>query len=337
LLVELLEGRNLLSGFTNVLVNDPTEDTIPMQDTQSETAIVLGAGSKIVVAYNDSGLTSAAFPGLTGYSRSANGGATFADQGSLNHTSGDPVLARSTKTGTIFLSTIGVDSTYINPTPPPPILPYGLEKVNVFRSTNNGAAFGDPVNGTPGFDPNVDTIDKPWIAVDNFPGPGYGNVYLVTWHDIFISPDKPPYQYYDMLLTRSTDDGLTWGPSGGTTIVSPSIVPSFQGPNVTVGPDHAVYVFWYDAKTINFHTFTETNPEIVMRKSIDQGVTFGDPVAVTKLTTDLINGDLNLTDSSGNNFRSNAFPQAVVNPVTGDIYEAYDDWGNAKGTDKGNI
>jgi hypothetical protein len=333
LLLELLEARNLLdSGLANVLVNNPAEDTTA-QDTQSETAIVLGAGSKIVVAYNDSGLTSAAFPGLTGYSRSANGGTTFADQGSLNHTSGDPVLARSSKTGTIFLSTIGVDSTTINPNPPPPILPFGLEKVNVFRSTNNGAAFNNPVNGTPGFDPNVDFMDKPWIAVDNFPGPGYGNVYLVAWHDFFGSVP----QTYDILLTRSTDDGLTWGPSGGTTIVSPSIFPSFEGPNVTVGPDHAVYVFWYNAKTINFHTFTVTNPAIVMRKSTDQGVTFGDPVTVTKLNTNNLNGDLLLTDSSGNSFRSNAFPQAVVNPVTGDIYVAYDDWGNAKGTDKGNI
>jgi hypothetical protein len=333
LLVELLEGRNLLSGFTNVLVNNPAEDTTA-QDTQSETAIVLGAGSKVVVAYNDSGPTSAAFPGLTGYSRSDNGGTTFADQGSLNHTSGDPVLARSSKTGTIFLSTIGVDGAVVNPAPPPPVLPSGLEQVNVFRSTNNGAAFLDPVNATPGFVANVDTMDKPWIAVDNFPGPGYGNVYLVTWHDIFVSPDQPPFQYYDMLLTRSTDDGLTWGPSGGTTIVSPSIFPSFQGPNVTVGPDHAVYVFWYNSDWSGPHL---RNPQIVMRKSIDQGVTFGDPVTVTALSTNSTNGDLQLTDSSGRRFRSNAFPQAVVNPVNGDIYVAYDDSGNAKGTDKGNI
>jgi hypothetical protein len=326
LLVELLECRNLLSGLTNVLVNDPTEDTTA-QDTQSETAIVLGAGSKIVVAYNDSGLTSATFPGLTGYSRSANGGATFADQGSLNHNAGDPVLARSSKTGTIFLSTIGVDSAVVNPNPPPPVLPSGLEQVKVFRSTNNGAAFLDPVNGTPGFVANVDTMDKPWIAVDNFPGAGYGNVYLVALD--FVPEPPPVYFGLEILLTRSTDDGVTFGPSRGTLIASGDAATLIQGANVTVGPDHAVYVSWWH----------ETNQaEILMSKSTDGGVTFGDPVRVTKLNTPYNDGDLFLTDSSGQySFRTNAFPQAVVNPVTGDIYVAYDDWGNAKGTDKGNI
>src|SRR6516164_8534014 len=81
--LEQMEARNLLSSPTNVLVNNPAEDTIPMQDTQSETAIVLGAGSKVVVAYEDDGIASVATPALTGYSTSGNGGATFADKGSL--------------------------------------------------------------------------------------------------------------------------------------------------------------------------------------------------------------------------------------------------------------
>jgi hypothetical protein len=327
--VEYLEGRHLPSSLANVLVNDPSEDTIPMQDTQSETAIVLGDKSKIVVAYNDTGLTSLAFPSVMGLSRSVNGGATFADQGGLNHSSGDPVLARSSKTGTIFLSNVRADSAYVNPTPPPPILPSGLEKVNVFRSTNNGASFQDPVNGTPGFDPNVDAMDKPWIAVDNFPGPGYGNVYLVALD--FVPQPAPVYFSLDILLTRSTDDGVTFGPSRGTLITSGDGASLIQGPNVTVGPDHAVYVSWW-------HETKNSQAEILMSKSTDGGVTFGDPVRVTKLNTPYFNGDLFLTDSSGQySFRTNAFPQAVVNPVTGDIYVAYDDWGNAKGTDKGNI
>ncbi len=52
--LEPLEARSLLdSGLANILVNDPTQDTTA-QDTQSETAIVLGDGSKVIVAYNDS-------------------------------------------------------------------------------------------------------------------------------------------------------------------------------------------------------------------------------------------------------------------------------------------
>jgi hypothetical protein len=137
-----------------------------------------------------------------------------------------------------------------------------------------------------------------------------------------------------MLLTRSTDDGLTWGPSGGTMIVSPISNPVFGFPNVTVGPDHAVYVFWWDQTKGVFNSF---NAQLLMRKSTDGGVTFSDPVTVTTLRTPYLEGDLMLTDSGGHNFNTNASPQAVVNPVTGDIYVAYNDWGNAKGTDRGNI
>jgi hypothetical protein len=64
-----------------------------------------------------------------------------------------------------------------------------------------------------------------------------------------------------------------------------------------------------------------------MRKSTDFGVTFGAPVQVTALASTLgVNGDLNLT-GNGQYFRSNAFPQAVVNPVTGDLYAVFDNKG----------
>jgi hypothetical protein len=330
LLLELLEARNLLDGgLTNVLVNNPALDTTA-QDTQSETAITLGAGSKVIVAYNDTVNVVAGNYLGTGYSLSANGGATFADHGSLPYQNlGDPTLAYSAKTGTVFLSTIGIDQSSTNPSPPPPINVSGLEKIDVFRSTNNGAAFHDPVNGTPGFVANVDYMDKPWITVDNFPGPGYGNVYLVTDHAQQLVSGGPIN--YNMLLTRSTNDGLSWAPSGGTTLVS-SLFPSFTDPNVTVGPDHAVYVFWYNSNWGG----GAFKPAIVMCKSIDQGVTFGDPVTVMGLNTPYVNGDLFLTDSSGNYFRTNACPQAVVNPATGDIYVAYNDQ-SQNNHDKANI
>jgi hypothetical protein len=336
-LLELLEARNLLS-FSNVLVNNPAFDTTA-QDTQSETAITLGAGSNVIVAYNDS-VNAYADENyhLTGHSLSANGGATFEEQASLpvdpHHDEADPTLGRSAKTGTVLLSTLSVDQVTVNPNPPPPLQWSGFEQVNVYRSTNNGAAFDNPVNATPGFDPNVDLLDKPWIAVDNFRGPGYGNVYLVALHAHQVTGGST----FDIVLTRSTDDGLTWGPSGGTTIVSSPgpYLPTFQGANVTVGPDHAVYVSWWD-DTKGFGN--SYNGQILMRKSTDEGVTFGDPITVATLRTPYLSGDLLLTDSGGHYFGTNAFPQAVVNPVTGDIYVAYDDRGNGsqQPKDKGNI
>jgi hypothetical protein len=131
-----------------------------------------------------------------------------------------------------------------------------------------------------------------------------------------------------MYLTRSTDDGQTWGPSGGVTIRSPRAnSTNFTGAFVTVGPDHAVYVFWRDATS---------NASILMRKSTDQGQTFGDPVTVAGLKSQGLQGDLGLTDSTGRSFRTNTFPQAAVNPVTGDLYVVYDDKGHGS-QDKADI
>src|SRR5262245_12285792 len=83
LLLELLEARNLLDGgLANVLVNDPALDRTA-QDTQSETAIVLGAGGNIVVAFNDSGSVAVDPNRFTAWSLSTNAGVSFKDKGAM--------------------------------------------------------------------------------------------------------------------------------------------------------------------------------------------------------------------------------------------------------------
>jgi hypothetical protein len=320
--VELLEARNLLSTPpTNVLVNNPAEDTTA-QDTQSETAIVLGPNSRITAAFNDdfgSSLASAT-DSIIGYSVSGNAGSSFQDQGILSPgprgTGTDPVLARSDATGTIFMSTNQSD-------PTAPSFNYLGVGVNVYRSVNNGVTFQQPTSVAPGLVQGVDHEDKPWLAVDNSPGPGYGNVYLV-WRDF-----SSTFANNSILFARSTDDGQSWGPR--VVIQAPKLFggnsTNFQGAFVTVGADHAVYVCWWD---------NTQNPSILMRKSTDQGQTFGDAVTVTGLKTHGGNGNLGLTDNLGRSFYSNAFPQAAVNPVTGDIYVVYDDQANGS-ADKADI
>jgi hypothetical protein len=319
LAVERLESRNLPS-FSNVLVNDPAAD-LTFRDTQSETALVLGAGGTVVAAFVDTG--SAVLPapqGFSGWATSADGGASFTDRGKLPRGAAgfgsDPFLARSDSTGTIFLSTASFRRGFIN----------------VYRSVDNGASLLDPVNGTPGLDPNVDSTDRNPLAVDNFPGPGQGNVYLATQDlsNAFTVPNPDP-SHNAILLTRSTDDGLTWGPDGGTRIVvaepTSSGFPRTEVPYVTVGPDHAVYVFWWDATK---------HSAIMMEKSTDQGLTFGPPVEVAKLNTHNFGGELGLTDDIGREFRTPVLAQAVVNPITGDIYVAYHDRANGS-ADRGDI
>ncbi|MEK6288868.1 MAG: exo-alpha-sialidase [Acidobacteriota bacterium] len=293
-------GNDPLSPLGNTLVNDPNAD-VTSQDTQSETALVIGSGSNVIAAFNDSGSFLGAARKFTGYSRSTDGAATWTDKGSLPSGSdgdvGDPNLARSNSTATIFLSTLSFNT---------------RQNLLIFRSTDDGATFQPPVNAAPGFSAGVDFQDKEWLAVDNFPGPGQGNVYA-AWRNFSNTAQRN-----GITFTRSTDDGLSWGPTGGTLIDSLG-----QGTFLTVGPDHAVYLFWWNANSSPFR--------ITMRKSTDQGATFGPITAVATLLGVGGNGDLGLNGG----FRTNSFPQAAVNPVNGNLYVVYND--RTTGSDRANI
>src|SRR5215510_8753706 len=281
----------------NSLVNNNTGATGTGFFTQSETTLV-AFGNTVVVGFNDSGSNSGGTNKFTGFARSTNGGATFTDGGTLptnpGGDAGDPVMARNNTTGRIYFATLG----------------FSVSTIQVFRSDDDGATWTAPVNGTPGGSGE----DKEWITVDNFAGPGNGNVYLVSRRF-----GAGPGIYF----FRSTDHGATYGPNGGTLIVTGS-----QGAFVAVGPDHSVYAFWYAGATIQ------------MRKSTDQGLTFGAPVTVASGLVGGVNGDLGLTGirqgtTTASGFRSNEFPHAAVNPVNGNIYATFAN--NPAGVDKADI
>jgi hypothetical protein len=297
LCLEALEDR-LVPSFNNVLVNNPASDT-GTNDTQSETTLVL-AGSTVVVGFNDSESNNGNNK-FTGFARSTDGGATFTDGGTLPTSTagdaGDPSMARDNVTGTIYFATLGYSNSNV---------------IQVFRSSDNGATWSAPVNAAPGFGSGV-TLDKEWITVDNAPGAGQGTVYAVFTDFPNIFSDNGIY------LTRSTDGGNTWS--------TPLSLGGSQGGYVTVGPDHSVYVFDFSSGSPN---------QIQMRKSTNQGATFGAPVTVATLTTTGSNGDLGLTvsNSNGTAIRSNAFPQAVV--TSNGIDVVFNDKGTATG-DKADV
>jgi Abnormal spindle-like microcephaly-assoc'd, ASPM-SPD-2-Hydin len=156
--------------------------------------------------------------------------------------------------------------------------------------------------------------DKQWHAVDNFAGAGNGNVYLLSRN---FGAGNGIYCY------RSTDNGNTFGPNGGVLIT-----PGFQGAFVAIGPDHAVYAFWYAGSSIQ------------MRKSTDFGVSFGAVVTVASGLVGGTNGDLGLTGlrqgtATFASFRSSEFPHVAINPVSGNIYTVFAN--NPAGVDKADI
>ncbi len=289
----------------DVLTNNNTGSTGAANFTQSETSVV-AFGNTVLIAYNDSGSNAGGTNKFTGFSRSTDGGNTFTDGGTLPTASvgdaGDPVLARNNVTGRIYLATLQFSSTPIN-------------GIDVFHSDDNGQTWSAPVQGAPGkpASPSFNQ-DKEWIAVDNAAGSGQGNVYLV---------ERDFGSGNGIFFFRSTDGGNTFGPNGGTLIASGN-----QGAFVAVGPDHSVDVFWWAGSTLQ------------MRKSTDQGQTFGAPVTVATGLVGGTNGDLGLTGirqgtTVASGFRSSEFPHAAVNPVNGNIYVTYDNKG--AGADKADV
>jgi hypothetical protein len=191
LCLQILEDRIT----PDALVNDNAGTNGTANFTQGNTTLV-AFDSTVVVAFNDSGSFSGAPNNkFTGWSRSTTGGATFTDGGAL-----------PTSAGRIYLSTLG-----FNPS-----------NVQVFRSDDGGASWMALVNGTPG----GSNEDHPKMAIDNFTGPGQGNVYVVARDFSSLN---------GIYLYRSTDNGATFGPTGGTLIASGN-----DGGFVTVGPDLGV-------------------------------------------------------------------------------------------------
>lgn len=197
-------GALLKPAFTNTRVNNPSLDTHePDQTTQSETAIAV-AGSHIAVGYNDSqhtGLFLTAGSNLTGYSYSADGGATFTDGGALPNTPGfvnfgDPWLA-SNRAGAMYYSTLALD-----------VFSSNLD-VAVAKSANGGRTWGTPV---PVYRPPATifyTGDKPALASGPDPAMSARDDLYATWDD--FSFDSVSGKFFTGLpVARSTDGGATW-------------------------------------------------------------------------------------------------------------------------------
>ena len=266
--------------------------------TQSETT-VLAWGNNVLIGFNDSGSFTGSNNQFTGFAYSTDGGATFTDGGMLPVSAvgdaGDPVMARDETTGRIYFSTLGFSSP---------------GTIQMWRSDDGGQTWMAPVNATPG----GSSEDKQWHTVDNYGGAGQGNVYMLSRRF-----GAGPGIYF----FRSLDQGNTFGPNGGTLITSGA-----QGAYISVLPDHSILAFWYAGTTLQ------------MRKSTDFGVTFSAPVTVASGLAGGVNGDLALTGvrqgtATAAGFRSNEFPHAAVNPVSGHVYVTFAN--NPAGTDKADI
>lgn len=320
------------AALTNALVNNPAADGTA-RDTQLETTIVLGAGKTVFSAYVDSGswdgVAGGANDHFIGLSTSLDGGTNWLDLGTLPATiKGDgmnPVLARGEGVGgladTIYLATTTFGTSVAGP-----------DNLQVFTFNPNGLPFlpnlagmVNAASGSPGA-----RIDRPALAVDNFPGPagmgpllGQGTVYL-AWRSNSATRSS-------IWLAKSVDGGNTFFIPPTSEPVASLPAPGYvNAPSVVVGADHAVHVFWLEQATAG------TTPNMIkVRRYNTLTDTFPNP-AVTVVTMDPANtaldGDLRL--QSG--FSGNSFPRAVASPtIASQLVVAYNDKG--AGADRADV
>jgi len=143
--------------------------------------------------------------------------------------------------------------------------------------------------------------DKPYIVADNGRGPLAGNLYI-GWTEFTLDSSE-------ILLSRSTDHGLTWSSplristKGGLPRDDNGSVEGFTG---AVGSDGALYVVWADGA------------HVVFTRSLDGGRSFAPSVPILETAASYFK--VAAVD------RANGFPQIGIDPARDRLYVSWSDY-----------
>lgn len=304
LLVALVTAPSrLLAAPTTVHVAAPGDvldvraNQVTTNDQQEPTLSVDPLDPNIVVAAAKDWRTG---PKQVWYYRSTDGGKTFADghvdTGATELPNGsDPVLYFDA-TGALYLSFIGYNQDDLT-----------VGGIFVARSPDAGLTWGKPSEVAA--HSNIDFHDKEWLTVDRA-GKFKGAVY-VTWtrfRKITANSERG-----DIVESHSTDNGQTWSEA---VVVSQAAQDDNQGSFPVVGPAGELYVLYYN----NQNTPTATTGRgLYIGKSTDGGKTFAQARKVATVSPPL-------SPLPGSNFRIFVLPTLAVDPHSGALYAAWNDF-----------
>ena len=184
----------------------------------------------------------------------------------------DPAVAYDAKHGVWMIASLPISNTGVTPA------------VVVSRSTDGGFTWENPVSA----DPSAPSSDKNWIVCDSWAtSPHYGNCYL-EWDD--------PLNHDEILMSTSSDGGLTWGAATATANLAQGI-----GGQPLVQPNGTVVVPIETTAMAAFH-------------SSDGGATWTAPVTISNIQFH--------ADAGG--IRSGPLPSAAVDGA-GTVWVVWED------------
>jgi len=242
---------------------------------------VLASGSTLVAAFQTGRIAPGGSTDI-GWATSTDGGSTWSHGFLPGLTKGegsgpydavsDPAVAYDAKHGVWMISSLPISNTVQTPA------------VVVSRSTDGGFTWDNPVK----VDPTASSSDKNWIVCDSWASsPHYGNCYQ-EWDD--------PSTGDGILMSTSTDGGLTWSAAIGTANNSFGI-----GGQPLVQPNGTVVV---PIETNAMSAFSSTNG----------GTSWSAPVRVASIQSH--------TDAGG--IRSGPLPSAAVDGA-GTVWVVWED------------
>ncbi len=187
--------RPVTFGSTLTQVSSDPFTLPPGQHATEVEPHMLAHGNTLVAAFQ-TGRISPGGATAIGWATSTDGGTTWSHGFLPGLTTGegsgpydaasDPAVAYDAKHGVWMIASLPLSNTSQTPA------------VVVSRSTD-GLTWQNPVSA----DPSAQSSDKNWIVCDSWPNsPHYGNCYL-EWDD--------PINSGEILMSTSTDGGLTWG------------------------------------------------------------------------------------------------------------------------------
>jgi len=273
-----------LASYAQVTLTQISSDPFTVGPGQHATEVephVLANGTTLVSAFQTGRIAPGGATAI-GWATSTDGGNTWAhgflpglttgNGGGPYNAASDPAVAYDAKHGVWMIASL-------------PVVNSGTTTaVVVSRSTDGGFTWGDPVSVTP----HVNSSDKNWIVCDSTStSPFYGNCY-VEWDNPDIGDQ--------ILMSTSSDGGLTWGTATTTTNRATGI-----GGQPLVQPNGTVVV---PIETSGISAFTSTNG----------GASWSAPVTVSNIQAH--------ADAGG--IRSGPLPSAAVDGA-GTVYVVWED------------